>query len=69
MTKCSDANSGRVGRNLPVFPSTRRACGREASGKVLNVLAQNIPWFSWLGDLDHRPNTFDLRRCRSFQGC
>jgi transketolase len=33
-------------RNLPVFPSDPKGiAGRDASGKVLNVLAQNIPWF------------------------
>ncbi len=33
-------------RNLPVFPTDPKGiAGREASGKVLNVLAQNIPWF------------------------
>ena len=33
-------------RNLPVFPSDSKGiAGRDASGKVLNVLAQNIPWF------------------------
>jgi transketolase len=33
-------------RNLPVFPpDPKGVAGREASGKVLNVLAQNIPWF------------------------
>src|SRR4029453_10157943 len=33
-------------RNLPVFPADAKGlAGREASGKVLNVLAQNIPWF------------------------
>ncbi|HTF68191.1 MAG TPA: transketolase C-terminal domain-containing protein, partial [Edaphobacter sp.] len=33
-------------RNLPVFPpDSKGIAGREASGKVLNVLAQNIPWF------------------------
>jgi len=33
-------------RNLPVFPvDAKGLAGREASGKVLNVLAQNIPWF------------------------
>ena len=31
--------------NLPVFPPDAKGiAGREASGKVLNVLAQNIPW-------------------------
>ena len=33
-------------RNLPVFPADPKGiAGREASGKVLNVLAQNVPWF------------------------
>ena len=33
-------------RNLPSFPPDPKGiAGREASGKVLNVLAQNIPWF------------------------
>ena len=33
-------------RDLPVFPPDAKGiAGREASGKVLNVLAQNIPWF------------------------
>ena len=32
-------------RDLPVFPSDARGlAGREASGKVLNALAKNIPW-------------------------
>jgi transketolase len=32
--------------SLPVFPADLKGmAGREASGKVLNVLAQNIPWF------------------------
>ncbi|WP_369683384.1 transketolase [Nitrosomonas communis] len=32
-------------RNLPVFPEDPKGmAGREISGKVLNVLAQNIPW-------------------------
>jgi transketolase len=31
--------------DLPVFPDDQKGlAGREASGKVLNVLAQNIPW-------------------------
>ena len=45
-TACSGANS-RLGwdRDLPVFPADPKGmAGREASGKVLNVLAQNIPW-------------------------
>ena len=33
-------------RNLPVFPADSKGiAGRDASGKVLNVLAKNIPWF------------------------
>ncbi len=33
-------------RDLPVFPPDPKGiAGREASGKILNVLAQNIPWF------------------------
>jgi transketolase len=33
-------------RNLPSFPPDPKGIsGRDASGKVLNVLAQNIPWF------------------------
>jgi transketolase len=33
-------------RNLPVFPADAKGmAGRDASSQVLNVLAQNIPWF------------------------
>jgi transketolase len=33
-------------RNLPSFPADPKGiAGRDASGKVLNVLAQDIPWF------------------------
>jgi transketolase len=33
-------------RNLPSFPADGKGiAGRDASGQVLNVLAQNIPWF------------------------
>ncbi len=33
-------------RSLPVFlPDAKGIAGRDASGKVLNVLAQSIPWF------------------------
>src|ERR1700758_4665666 len=33
-------------RNLPVFPADPKGmAGREASGKVLNILAQKLPWF------------------------
>ena len=33
-------------RNLPVFAADAKGiAGRDASNKVLNVLAQNIPWF------------------------
>jgi len=33
-------------KNLPVFPADAKGvAGRDASGKVLNVLAQSVPWF------------------------
>jgi transketolase len=33
-------------RNFPVFPADPKGiAGRDASGKLLNVIAQNIPWF------------------------
>ena len=33
-------------KDLPVFPADSKGiAGRDASGKVLNTLAQNIPWF------------------------
>jgi transketolase len=33
-------------KNLPIFEADPKGvAGRDASGKVLNVLAQNIPWF------------------------
>ena len=33
-------------RGLPIFPADPKGiAGREASGKVLNILAQNVPWF------------------------
>jgi transketolase len=33
-------------RGLPIFPTDAKGiAGRDASGKVLNVLAQNVPWF------------------------
>jgi transketolase len=33
-------------RGLPVFPADPKGiAGRDASGKVLNVIAQNVPWF------------------------
>jgi transketolase len=33
-------------RSLPIFPADPKGlAGREASSKVLNVLAENIPWF------------------------
>ena len=43
--QCRELPSG-WDRNLPVFPpDSKGLAGRDASGKVLNVLAQNIPWF------------------------
>ena len=51
-------------RNLPVFPPDPKGlAGREASGKVLNVLAQNIPWLiggsADLGPSNKTTLTFD----------
>jgi transketolase len=47
-------------RNLPVFPAdSKGVAGREASGKALNVLAQNIPWFLG-GSADLGPSTKTL---------
>jgi transketolase len=47
-------------RNLPVFPPDPKGiAGREASGKVLNVLAQNIPWLIG-GSADLGPSTKTL---------
>jgi transketolase len=44
-------------RNLPVFPTDPKGiAGREASGKVLNALAKNIPWFLG-GSADLGPST------------
>jgi len=51
-------------RNLPVFPADPKGiAGREASGKVLNVLAKNIPWLlggsADLGSSNKTTLTFD----------
>jgi transketolase len=47
-------------RDLPVFPPDENGvAGRDASGKVLNVLAQNIPWFLG-GSADLAPSTKTL---------
>ncbi len=51
-------------RNLPEFPADPKGiAGRDASGKVLNVLAQNIPWFlggsADLGPSNKTTLTFD----------
>jgi transketolase len=44
-------------RNLPRFPADAKGiAGRDASGQVLNVLAQNIPWFLG-GAADLSPST------------
>jgi transketolase len=57
-------------RNLPVFPADAKGiAGREASGKVLNVLAQNIPWFLG-GSADLGPSnktTLTYKGAGSFQ--
>jgi transketolase len=47
-------------RDLPIFPADAKGiAGREASGKVLNVLARNIPWFLG-GAADLGPSTKTL---------
>jgi transketolase len=51
-------------RNLPTFPADAKGlAGRDASAKVLNVLAQNIPWFlggsADLGPSNKTTLTFD----------
>jgi transketolase len=51
-------------RNLPVFPPDAKGiAGRDASGKTLNALAQNIPWFlggsADLGPSNRTTLTFD----------
>jgi transketolase len=44
-------------RNLPVFPADPKGlAGREASGRVLNVLAQDVPWLLG-GSADLGPST------------
>jgi transketolase len=44
-------------RGLPTFPAdVKGLAGREASGKVLNVLAQNVPWLLG-GSADLAPST------------
>jgi transketolase len=57
-------------RNLPVFAADAKGiAGRDASGKVLNVLAQNIPWLLG-GSADLGPSnktTLTYRGAGSFQ--
>ena len=59
-------------RNLPVFPADPKGiAGREASGKVLNVLAQNIPWLLG-GSADLGPSnktTLTYDGAGNFQAC
>jgi transketolase len=44
-------------RNLPTFPADAKGmAGRNASGEVLNILAQNIPWLIG-GSADLAPST------------
>jgi transketolase len=52
-------------RGFPVFPPDPKGiAGRDASGKVLNVLAQNIPWFLG-GSADLAPSN---RTTLTFEG-
>jgi transketolase len=49
--------------NLPVFPADPKGiAGREASGKVLNVLAQNVPWLLG-GSADLGPSNKTTLKC------
>ena len=44
-------------RDLPTFPADPKGlAGREASGKILNILAQNVPWLLG-GSADLSPST------------
>src|SRR5580698_539913 len=52
-------------KDLPTFPADPKGMsGRDASGKVLNVLAQNIPWFMG-GSADLAPSN---RTALKFEG-
>ena len=52
-------------RKLPIFPADPKGlAGRDASGKVLNALAQNIPWLLG-GSADLGPST---RTTLTFEG-
>jgi transketolase len=57
-------------RDLPVFPADAKGiAGRDASGKVINVLAQSIPWFLG-GSADLGPSnktTLTYKGAGSFQ--
>jgi transketolase len=57
-------------RNLPVYPADAKGlAGRDASGQVLNVLAQNIPWLMG-GSADLGPSnktTLKYKGAGSFQ--
>jgi transketolase len=57
-------------RDLPVFPADAKGvAGRDASGKVLNALAQSIPWFLG-GSADLAPSnktTLTYKGAASFQ--
>jgi transketolase len=57
-------------RDLPVFPADAKGmAGRDASGKVLNALAQSIPWFLG-GSADLGPSnktTLTYKGAASFQ--
>ena len=51
-------------KNLPVFPADAKGmAGRDASGQVLNVLAQNIPWLMG-GSADLGPSNKTIAQVR-----
>ena len=57
-------------KNLPLFPADAKGmAGRDASGKALNVLAQNVPWLMG-GAADLAPSTktrLTAPECGDFQ--
>ena len=59
-------------KNLPAFPADPKGiAGREAAGKVLNVLAKNIPWLIG-GSADLGPSnktTLTFEGAGNFQAC
>ena len=71
LTACSTARlPDGWDKNLPTFPADAKGMAtRESSGKVLNVVAQNVPWLMG-GSADLCPlhqTAAEVRRCRRFR--